>query len=97
MFLKGPPVLVLDEGTSCVFDTIGERRVKQAIDMARRDRTVILVAHRLSTLKDADRILVFQDGRIVQRGTFEELSQGDGLFAELVRCADAPEEVASPA
>jgi ATP-binding cassette, subfamily B, bacterial len=94
VFLKDPAILILDEGTSAL-DTIGERRVKQAIDMARRDRTVILVAHRLSTLKDADRILVFQDGRIVERGTYEELSQRDGLFAELVRCADAPEEVAA--
>jgi ATP-binding cassette subfamily B protein len=96
VFLKDPPVLVLDEGTSAL-DTIGERRVKQAIEMARRDRTVILVAHRLSTLKDADRILVFQDGRIVERGTFEELSHRDGLFAELIRCADAPEDVAASA
>jgi ATP-binding cassette, subfamily B, bacterial len=96
VFLKDPPVLILDEGTSAL-DTIGERRVKQAIDMARRDRTVILVAHRLTTLKDADRILVFQDGRIAERGTYDELSQRDGLFAELVRCADAPEEAAAPA
>src|SRR5947209_16096573 len=87
VFLKDPPVLILDEGTSAL-DTIGERRVKQAIDLARRDRTVILVAHRLSTLKDADRILVFQDGRIAQEGTFAELSAAEGVFAELVRCSE---------
>ena len=77
-------MLVLDEGTSAL-DTIGERRVKQAIDMARRDRTVILVAHRLSTLKDADRILVFQDGRIVRAAAPSRNCRKDGLFAELVR------------
>jgi ATP-binding cassette subfamily B protein len=87
VFLKDPPVLILDEGTSAL-DTIGERHIKQAIDLARRDRTVILVAHRLSTLKDSDRILVFQDGRIVQEGTFQDLSLGEGVFAELVRCSE---------
>jgi ATP-binding cassette subfamily B protein len=87
VFLKDPPILILDEGTSAL-DTIGERHIKQAIDLARRDRTVVLVAHRLSTLIDSDRILVFQDGRIVQEGTFQELSVRDGVFAELVRCSE---------
>jgi ATP-binding cassette subfamily B protein len=87
VFLKDPPVLILDEGTSAL-DTISERQIKKAIDLARRDRTVILVAHRLSTLKDADRILVFQGGRVVEEGTFLELSLQDGVFAELVRCSE---------
>ena len=91
IFLKDPPVLILDEGTSAL-DTISESRVKQAIDLARRDRTVILVAHRLSTLRDADRILVFKDGNIVQRGSYADLSASDGVFAELIRCADHVEE-----
>lgn len=94
VFLKDPPILVLDEGTSAL-DTISERRVKQAIDLARRDRTVILVAHRLSTLHDADRILVFQDGHIIQEGTFAELCTRDGVFAELVKCAEMPPEAAA--
>jgi ATP-binding cassette subfamily B protein len=91
VFLKDPPVLILDEGTSAL-DTISERQIKRAIDLARKDRTFILVAHRLSTLKDADRILVFQDGRVVQEGTFLELSARDGVFAELVRCSEMPTE-----
>ena len=69
VFLKNPPILILDEGTSAL-DNISERLVQQAINAARADRTVILVAHRLSTLREADRILVFDDGRIVETGTY---------------------------
>jgi ATP-binding cassette subfamily B protein len=86
VFLKNPPILVLDEGTSAL-DNISERRVQHAIAEARADRTVILVAHRLTTLVDADRILVFDNGRIVEEGTYEALVQASGVFAELVRCA----------
>lgn len=85
-FLKDPAILILDEGTSAL-DTISERHVQRAIDLARRDRTVILVAHRLSTLRDADRILVFQDGQIVETGTYAELYRHGGVFTELVNCA----------
>jgi ATP-binding cassette, subfamily B, bacterial len=87
IFLKDPPVLVLDESTSAL-DTISERHVKAAIDLARKDRTVLLVAHRLSTLKDADRILVFRDGRVVEEGRYDDLCVGDGVFGELVRSAE---------
>jgi ATP-binding cassette, subfamily B, bacterial len=86
MFLKNPAILILDEGTSAL-DTISELHVQQAINNARTDRTVILVAHRLSTLRDADRILVFDAGRIVQAGTYAELLREDGVFAELARCS----------
>jgi ATP-binding cassette subfamily B protein len=86
VFLKNPPILVLDEGTSAL-DTISERHVQRAIDAARADRTVILVAHRLSTLRDADRILVFDDGRIAETGTYHDLLGRGGGFTELVRCA----------
>ena len=92
VFLKDPPLLILDEGTSAL-DTISERRVQQALTEARQDRTVILVAHRLSTLRDADRILVFDAGRIVEVGTYAELVQQNGFFADLVHSAvqeDAP-------
>jgi ATP-binding cassette subfamily B protein len=85
-FLKDPPILILDEGTSAL-DTISERRVQQALAEARQDRTVILVAHRLSTLLDADRILVFDAGRIAEVGTYGELVRHNGVFAELVRSA----------
>ena len=87
VFLKNPPVLILDEGTSAL-DNISERKVQQAINAARADRTVILVAHRLSTLLDADRILVFEDGRVVEAGSFEDLVLSGGTFAELVRSAE---------
>ncbi len=87
IFLKNPPILILDEGTSAL-DNTSERLVQKAINAARADRTVILVAHRLTTLRDADRILVFDDGRIVETGTYAELVQLGGVFAELVRSAE---------
>jgi ATP-binding cassette, subfamily B, bacterial len=86
VFLKNPPILILDEGTSAL-DNISERRVQQAINAARADRTVILVAHRLTTLRQTDRILVFEDGRIVETGTYADLVRGSGVFAELVKSA----------
>jgi ATP-binding cassette subfamily B protein len=96
VFLQNPPVLILDEATSAL-DTISERRVQQAIGTASRDRTVIMVAHRLSTFADADRILVFDDGRLVETGPYEELIARGGLFAELVRAAETGAEARSPA
>src|SRR5205823_692713 len=86
IFLKNPPILILDEGTSAL-DNISERFVQQALIAARRDRTVILVAHRLTTLIDTDRILVFDDGKVVETGPYAELVRRDGVFAELVRSA----------
>jgi len=100
VFLKNPPVLILDEGTSAL-DNISERHVQRAIDLARQDRTVILVAHRLSTLRDADRILVFEDGRVVEEGTYAELLRKGGVFAEMALCgagaADGQPPAAAPA
>ena len=75
VFLKNPPILILDEGTSAL-DNISERIVQQAINAARADRTVILVAHRLTTLLDTDRILVFDEGQVVETGTYDELVTG---------------------
>ena len=95
VFLKNPPILVLDEATSAL-DCINERKVQQAVAAARADRTTILVAHRLSTLIDTDRILVFEDGRVVEHGPYEALLQSNGVFAELARHA-AGEEVAEDA
>src|SRR5437764_10837086 len=90
VFLTNPPILILDEATSAL-DNISERTVQRAIDAAQQGRTVIVVAHRLSTLLDADRILVFDSARIVDAGTYEELERGGGVFAELLRCAqDSP-------
>jgi ATP-binding cassette subfamily B protein len=95
VFLKNPPILILDEGTSAL-DTVSEHRVRQAIETARQDRTVILVAHRLSTLRHADRVVVFEEGRIVEVGTYEELVRRGGAFSELVRCAGDGQETADP-
>lgn len=85
-FLKNPPILILDEGTSAL-DNISERHVQHALTDARADRTTIMIAHRLTTLKDANRILVFDGGRIAEVGTYGELVEKGGLFAELVRSA----------
>ncbi|MFL6216839.1 MAG: ABC transporter ATP-binding protein [Blastocatellia bacterium] len=88
MFLKNPPVLILDEGTSAL-DNISERRVRAAIDHARQTHTVIMVAHRLTTLNQTDCIFVFDQGRIVEQGAFDDLVASRGVFAELVRSAEA--------
>ena len=99
VFLKNPPILILDEGTSAL-DNISERCVQQAINAARVDRTVILVAHRLTTLCDADRILVFEAGRLVEVGPYHELVKKGGLFTELVVSAErnhSPSPETSPA
>jgi ATP-binding cassette subfamily B protein len=89
LFLKNPPILILDEATSAL-DTISERAVQRAWAALRADRTVILVAHRLSTLLDTDRILVFDDGRIVESGTYDQLVQRGGVFTELLMSAQTP-------
>jgi ATP-binding cassette subfamily B protein len=88
LFLKNPPVLILDEGTSAL-DNISERRVRAAIDHARHSHTVIMVAHRLTTLNETDCIFVFDQGRVVEQGAFDQLVEKNGVFAELVRSAEA--------
>ncbi len=88
MFLKNPPILILDEGTSAL-DNISERRIRAAIDHARQSHTVIMVAHRLTTLNQTDCIFVFDQGRIVEQGSFDELVAMNGVFTELVRSAEA--------
>lgn len=81
--LKGAPILVLDEATSAL-DPVTEAKIKRAIDRVRHGRTTLIIAHRLSTVSGADLILVFRQGRIVERGRFEELVALGGLFAQMV-------------
>jgi glucan exporter ATP-binding protein len=82
--LKDPPVLILDEATSAL-DAATEARVQRALRALMQGRTTFIIAHRLSTVRDADEILVFEGGRIAERGSFEELVRQGGRFAELVR------------
>ena len=82
--LKDPPIMVLDEATSAL-DAETERQVQAAVDAAMRGRTTFVIAHRLATIRNADRILVFDQGRIIERGSFDELVARDGAFAALAR------------
>jgi ATP-binding cassette subfamily B protein len=81
--LKEAPILILDEATSAL-DAETEAKIKRALDALRQDRTTFIIAHRLSTVADADEILVLDQGRIVERGRFRELVAQKGLFARLV-------------
>jgi ATP-binding cassette subfamily B protein len=84
--LHDPPILILDEATSAL-DNIGERYVQEQLEKKRADRTIILVAHRLSTLRYTDRILVFEGGTIAETGSFCDLVRAGGVFASLVHSA----------
>ncbi len=94
--LKNPPVLILDEATSAL-DSATEARVSRALKTLMRGRTTFIIAHRLSTVRDADEILVFEAGRIVERGTFQSLLARNGLFAGLVETQLTPAPIAMAA
>jgi ATP-binding cassette, subfamily B, beta-glucan exporter len=82
--LKDPPILILDEATSAL-DVATEVKVQAALDEVMKDRTTFVIAHRLSTVRNATRILVFEGGRIVETGTFDELVAMGGRFAALAK------------
>jgi ATP-binding cassette, subfamily B, beta-glucan exporter len=87
--LKDPPILILDEATSAL-DPVTEMRVSLALDEVMKGRTTFVIAHRLATVRGATRILVFQNGHIIETGTFDELTRRGGFFGELVHAQFAP-------
>ena len=89
-FMKDAPVLLLDEATSAL-DNASERAVKDAVALLRQQRSVLVVAHRLSTVRDADRIIVMEHGRAVESGSHESLAAANGAYARLLASGnDAP-------
>ncbi len=82
--LKDPPILILDEATSAL-DATTERKVQAALDEVMKGRTTFVIAHRLATVRNATRILVFDQARIIESGSFDELVARNGRFAELAR------------
>ncbi len=81
--LKNTPILILDEATSAL-DTESEQLVQEALNKLMKDRTSLIIAHRLSTVRNADKIVVLQDGKVVEQGTHDELIQSEGVYSKLV-------------
>jgi len=96
--LKNPPILILDEATSAL-DAATEQKLQRALDEVMRGRTTFVIAHRLATIRNASRILVFDQGRVIETGTFDALVAKGGRFAELARAQfmaaeDKPKRIA---
>jgi len=94
--LKDAPILLLDEATSAL-DAESERKVQAALERLMEGRTTLVIAHRLATVRSADRILVMDQGRIVEEGTHEALLARDGLYAHLARLQFIDDERAQAA
>ena len=80
--IKNPPILVFDEATSSL-DSQSEKKVQEAIDNLVKDRTVIMIAHRLTTVKNVDKIVVLEEGSIKEIGSHEELLNKNGYYSKL--------------
>ncbi len=91
VMLLDPPMLILDEATSSI-DTMTEARIQKAFSKMMKGRTSFIVAHRLSTIREADQILVMKDGNIIEKGTHESLLEKNGFYASLYRGQFAPTE-----
>ena len=84
LILKSPELLILDEATSAL-DNTNEAKIQRNIEQLFKDKTTITIAHRLTTLKNTDRIFVFEKGKIVQQGKYDELANQKGLFQDFLR------------
>lgn len=94
--LRDAPILLLDEATSAL-DAVSELSVQKAVERLSEDRTTVIIAHRLATVKKADRIIVFDEGKIVDEGTHDELVAKGGLYAELAKLQFTDGKVEEPA
>lgn len=90
--LRNPAILIFDEATSAL-DTRSERAIQDELDRISKDRTTLVIAHRLSTVVDADRILVLERGRVVEQGRHDELLAANGLYAQMWRLQQAQHEI----
>jgi ATP-binding cassette subfamily B protein len=91
--VREPMILILDDALSAV-DTATEERILNALRRIREGRTVLIVSHRVSSVKDADHIVVLEDGKIVERGTHDMLIERDGYYAQLYRKQTIEDEIA---
>ncbi len=90
--MRDPTILILDDALSAV-DTATEERILSALRDIRKGRTVLIVSHRVSSVKDADHIIVLDEGKIVERGTHDSLLAHDGYYADLYRRQTLEEEL----
>lgn len=88
--LKDAPIIILDEATANI-DPENEDKLKEVIESLTKDKTVIMIAHRLKTIRSADQILVLKDGEIVEHGTHDELKKNNGLNSDLINAKSKAE------